>query len=432
MNINIVYHKADNDGMFGAYLINKYVNNKFNNPIVNFIGLDYPEMPNFKFRHAIDGELADTYIVDISFGKETLGLLKEILDFSDNTYLFEHHQTTINMIEELDKLKMSNKFEYTLDKNRCASKIVYDVLFDNVPLSVVEYVNKADLFERDDDTIFFSYGSRLYCKGHDEASFKFWDSVFGSSIEHEQELYKVLDNGKLIYEYEKAKSEKSYSDFGTVKQLWHGLNVSIMNGIGGSDIFPNYSDPNIDICMKVQYLAENETYKYTLYTDKNKNINVLPIAMLYGGGGHKTAAGFTNKTPISTSDYMLLDPHAGHITAVKGEKYYNYKELYSFVDKYNVISRVIIITDTRFNKAMLSVVKVIPGTANKQIVSNIIDVEPDFNDILFTLDIDTIKPFIYKLHENKIKYTEVFESLFTIMDNDNNIIKLLVDTFKKA
>lgn len=432
MNINIVYHKADNDGMFGAYLLNKHVKSVYNNPTINFIGLDYPEMPNFKFRHAIGGELSDTYIVDISFDKKTLCLLKEILDFSNSTYLFEHHQTTINIIDELDKLKMTNNFEYILDKNRCASKIVYDELFDNGALAIVDYVNKADLFERDENTIFFSYGSRLYSKGHDESSFKFWDSVFGSSIEHEQELYKVLDNGKLIYEYEKAKSEKSYSDFGAVKQLWHGLNVSIMNGIGGSDIFPNYSDPDIDICMKVQYLAETETYKYTLYTDKTKNINVLPIAMLYGGGGHKTASGFTTKTPIPTSDFMLIDPDAGHITAVKGEKYYNYKRLYSFVDKYKVTSRVIIITDTRFNKAMLAVTKVIEGTADKQLISNIIDVGPEFNDILFTLDIDTIKPFIYKLHENKIKYTEVFESLFTIRDNDNDIIKLLVDTFKKA
>lgn len=432
MNINIVYRKADNDGMFGAYLLNKHVKSVYNNPTINFIGLDYPEMPNFKFRHAIGDELADTYIVDISFDKKTLSLLKEILDFSDNTYLFDHHQTTINMIEELDKLKLTNKFKYTLDKNRCASKIVYDELFDNGALAIVDYVNKADLFERDENTIFFSYGSRLYSKGHDESSFKFWDSVFGSSIEHEQELYKVLDNGKLIYEYEKAKSEKSYSDFGAVKQLWHGLNVSIMNGIGGSDIFPNYSDPDIDICMKVQYLAETDTYKYTLYTDKTKNVNVLPIAMLYGGGGHKTASGFTTKTPICTSVFMLIDPDAGHIAAVKGEKYYNYKRLYSFADKYKVTSIVIIITDARFNKAMLAVTKVIEGTDNKQIISNIIDVEPEFNDILFTLDIDTIKPFIYKLHENKIKYTEVFESLFTIRDNDNDIIKLLVDTFKKA
>jgi hypothetical protein len=61
MNINIVYHKADNDGMFGAYLLNKHVKSVYNNPTINFIGLDYPEMPNFKFRHAIGGELADTY-----------------------------------------------------------------------------------------------------------------------------------------------------------------------------------------------------------------------------------------------------------------------------------------------------------------------------------------------------------------------------------
>lgn len=432
MNVNIVYHKADNDGMFGAYLLNKHVKSLYDNPTINFIGLDYPEMPNFKFKHAIGGELADTYIVDISFDKKTLCLLKEILDLSNSTYLFEHHQTTINIIDELDKLKMTNNFEYILDKNRCASKIVYDELFDNGALAIVDYVNKADLFERDENTIFFSYGSRLYSKGHDESSFKFWDSVFGSSIEHEQELYKVLDNGKLIYEYEKAKSEKSYSDFGAVKQLWHGLNVSIMNGIGGSDIFPNYSDPDIDICMKVQYLAETETYKYTLYTDKTKNVNVLPIAMLYGGGGHKTAAGFTNKTPIPTSDYEVFEPNGGFMINMDGKKYYKYKEVYSFVYKNNIINKVIIITDALFNKAMLATSTLINGTANKQVISNIIDVDHEFNDILFTLDIDTIKPFIYKLYEKKIKYTKVFESLFTIMDSDNDIIKFLVDTFKKA
>jgi hypothetical protein len=205
-----------------------------------------------------------------------------------------------------------------------------------------------------------------------------------------------------------------------------------MNGIGGSDIFPNYSDPDIDICMKVQYLAETETYKYTLYTDKTKNVNVLPIAMLYGGGGHKTASGFTKNTPISTSDFMLTDPDGGFMISMDGKKYYKYKEVYSFVYKNNIINKVIIITDALFNKAMLAVTKVIEGTANKQIISNVIDVDQEFNDILFTLDIDTIKPFIYKLHENKIKYTKVFESLFTIRDNDNDIIKLLVDTFKKA
>lgn len=100
--------------------------------------------------------------------------------------------------------------------------------------------------------------------------------------------FKLTENNVAYLKNTKEDLEKYNVDFFTISR---GM-VNTMAGIKGIDIWVNFTEDVVNNCV----IAEIRSSKY----------NINPIAVKYGGGGHKAASGASLKS-FEEADLMLQD-----------------------------------------------------------------------------------------------------------------------------
>lgn len=276
MNV-VLYHK-DADGFCAAAIA------KFANVEGLYRSIDYgEELPEI--------ELNDTvYMLDFC-----LQPFEHMIELNKQYKLIwiDHHKSALAAAARADFDASGNQFTAT-GLAGCELAWMYFHLGQEIP-RWVSLVGRYDVWDHTDDrTIPFHYGllslelDPAARDGLDE-----WKRLRTSSLADGGRIGEILRAGEAIQRY----VEIQYAEQAKIisfNLLFEGLNFIAFNHAGkGSKIADSIWDPAIHDAI-FSFVWANDHWKIGLYTDK-PDIDVSVIAVKYGGGGHKGAAGFQCK-----------------------------------------------------------------------------------------------------------------------------------------
>ena len=285
--VKIFYHSADLDGFCSGAIIALHHRTE----VFEFYPIDYKD--DFPFYCINEDDIV--YLVDFSlqpFNK--MCQLADILKKGE-LYWIDHHISAIRDAFEYDFQKRPNVFTF-LDDKRAACMLCWIHSFkpnagDEVPRPVY-YINNVDLGKANlsSDSSAFCFGLRS--QGVDPRyNMDIWSQILLKTSDIL--LYDICQKGRTIISYEKEKY-KQLLDFGSV-QNFEGLHCVILNirpSVVLKDlIWDRYTHIDAYICF---YMINNK-WVVTMFTEKD-GIDLSKIAIRYGGGGHKKAAGFVCDT----------------------------------------------------------------------------------------------------------------------------------------
>lgn len=157
-----------------------------------------------------------------------------------------------------------------------------------------KYVADFDVwkFEYGDTTRKFEMGLQLY---YTEPDCDAGDNVWKAMLRYGWELVdEIISKGEDLITY-RDNWAKEYCESKGFETEFCGYKCFAMNlGLCGSPEFKSVDDGTYD--MFIGFCFDGEKWSYAL---RSATVNVAEIAMMYGGGGHPGAAGFS-------SDELLL------------------------------------------------------------------------------------------------------------------------------
>ena len=278
-NIVVIYHKTDMDGLGSCAIIKKYLS-KYPMIIPYFIGFDYNDNIDFQLLsfYGKDGLI----IADFSFKPEIM--LELIKKYNNTLYWFDHHSTAIN-----DSIKYNYSNINGIRKNEIAAcELVWEGFFsdEKIPRSI-KYISNHDTWNHEDpNTLLYYYGLMKY-ETDPLINEELWVDILS-----DKNTDQILNDGKFIQEYEKQKNKNICKSSAVGFVEFEGYRALVVNRSHiNSLFFESIPEFKYDIILIFYYLPLEKIWKFSIYTE-NPDINVGFIAKAYGGGGHKSAAGF--------------------------------------------------------------------------------------------------------------------------------------------
>lgn len=314
-----IFHHYDDDGKAAAALFYLgYLKRK------GFISIDCKDLKFIKiadYSAVLDIKTENNdnltqVFLDYSFSNgANLELVKEFLANNDPSHFIwiDHHKTSVEiynafkdtflagtetLISPLCSGSMLTWLYCNMSKEVAASTLANNVSHGDV----AEYMHSrlclptSMLYIDDYDTTgpgMYRYtNTQKFHIGLDASSTTVNDFIklFQTGVDDEPRVIKhYTDLGTTLLDYVNTASRKwrNVAGFEVTDRFGHSWYV--LNGVGnGLDFGPEYETH--DICCI--YSFNGEKWKYSLYSNK-ENVDCSEIAAIFGGGGHKGAAGFT-------------------------------------------------------------------------------------------------------------------------------------------
>jgi len=265
------YHKSDLDGHCSGAIVKQYF------PTCEMIGVNYLD--------TVDrAKVSDiTFVVDFSFSPEDMAFLA---DHSELHWL-DHHKTAIEKLEALRNVKGIREI------GRAGCELTWDYLVNSQNANLaVHLLGRYDVWDHSDPrTLPFQYGMRTFEDTRPNSNI--WTDIFEDKNHC---IAEIIELGKTIIKYE-DKQNAMYAQGMAYDAVLEGLRVVVINkAYANSKIFDSVYDPEKHDAMVLFGVKPGE-FKYSIYSVK-PDIDVSTVAIKYGGGGHKGAAGFYSKTPV--------------------------------------------------------------------------------------------------------------------------------------
>lgn len=288
-----VFYHSDNDGKCAGYWV-KTLNKLTDNFTDEYIKINY----GIEFPFDSIGKNEIVYIVDCSISPEEMDKLLEI---TSNVIWIDHHKSAIEKYKNYDKDVKGLRYD-----GIAGCMLTYCYLFfltDGVKEFEPEMVESAPLFTKliaDYDVWTFEFGdkTRRFQKGFElyphEPEDKIWDNLWGNIFCESDEMNRIIEAGKIIIEYRKCMMAEYCENKGFEASLEDYKCFAINMAMVSSDDFVIDNINDYDILIGFSYDGDN--WNYSLRSTK---VDCAVLAMKYGGGGHKGAAGF------SSPDFVL-------------------------------------------------------------------------------------------------------------------------------
>ena len=264
-----IYHSRDLDGWMSAAIVRlKY-------PTIDLIGWDYGQpIPVLDPTQAV-------IMVDISFPKEEMKLIA-----GQGLVWIDHHISAIK-----DMAWLGFILEGLRDPLYAACELTWRHLFPNKTIpELVRLLGRYDCFghkgtEEEQTVLAFQYGARQVISNPQDAFVTLNRCLAGMGTSDY-----ILEQGQAIYKYLCTEAKQIYSrsfemqiagfKFAFVNQdRFNPINFGIDYHKDGYDGFACF------------WYANNK-WTFSLYND-NGLVDCSEICKMFGGGGHKGAAGFT-------------------------------------------------------------------------------------------------------------------------------------------
>ena len=256
-----LYHSADLDGHCSGAIV------KRNYPNCILYGIDHGQKCPWDL---VGG--ATVIMVDFSLPYEQMIKLNKI----SNLIWIDHH---ISAIKKMEKIEIQGL--RSVKKAGC--ELCWDY-FESEP--VPKSVRLLGLYDRgklNTEVLNFQYGIKQFDTSPEKSM---WINIFKN-----YGFKKICKSGSVILKYINRENKK-FCDAYYFEVVFEGLKAIVLNRQpSNSHLFEGYE---YDIMLS--YARKKDLYQISIYTDKDKNIDVSSIAQKYGGGGHKKAAGWITKT----------------------------------------------------------------------------------------------------------------------------------------
>lgn len=291
--MKIFYHN-DLDGRCAACLV--LSGTMTEEERVDLIEMDY----NKEFPIEDVHENEEVYIVDFSIEPE---MMEKLLEKTNKVVWIDHHKSAIakysDFPHEIKGIRRNGvagcmlTYCYLNHMTNCGHGEVTE--FDE---SMTE---KAPMFVKliaDQDVWTFKYeNTREFVLGlsvYDTTpTSDLWAELLKDEADDREFIDDIIEDGKLLMAYRDNLAERvchatgfeAYFTDGKFTYDCYTINASNIN----SDWFKSIDQDKYDILMSYYY--DGTRYNYSLYSTK---LDVAEIAMKFGGGGHKDAAGFSS------------------------------------------------------------------------------------------------------------------------------------------
>ena len=277
------YHKADFDGKCSAFIVRKYFKEDFSRKEdCVLVGVNYGEEEKiWKYLDLMDTK---TPILMVDFSIQPFSeMYNRLISKFPHFVWIDHHKSAIEAhhnhggrVGGLRRVGIG------------ACQLCWEYFYPgkNIPL-FIKLLAEYDVWNHSDPrTVPFQYGLR-YERNTSPYNTKLWESLF-----NEENVNKIVDRGKIIYEWEKRSNEKYVKSY-SFEVEFEGLKcIACIRGGANSSLFDSiWDESKYDVMMLLSYNGNTKLWTVSLYSTK-EGIDVSKIAEKYGGGGHKGAAGF--------------------------------------------------------------------------------------------------------------------------------------------
>jgi len=288
----VCLHHTDGDGWGSAAIIGYEYG--FSN--VKFIPMNYNKMIPFdEIKHG-----DKIFIVD--FSPNTTSDFAALVELDNDLVWIDHH---ISAIEKYSDFKHLNGIRRD---GTAACELCWEYLFSDmcyIP-DAIKYLGDYDVFKfaYGDLTSTFQAGLRVF--DTKPSNREFWEQLLWEegSGSKDSLTSKIIEAGKVITKYNTNVWAGSVKGYGYITEF-EGYTFASCNIQGPSLIFDSVKDnPLID--GFIVYTHDGKSFKVTLY-ENGKDIDMSKIAIKYGGGGHKGAAGFhIDKLPFEYKEKLFV------------------------------------------------------------------------------------------------------------------------------
>lgn len=260
-NIIILYHNNCPDGFGAAWAAWRKFKNK-----ASYIGVQHRE----PFPKGLKNKKA--YLLDFCYPLAEMKKLKKIVA---SLVVIDHHISVGSAIE------IADDYLYSVNHSGCA--LSWEYFHPNKPIpKLLLHIEDTDLWKFN-ESFTKELMAVLELLGF---QFPLWNKI-AADIENSKKKKEYVDKGKLLLEYQERIIKRLVNRADKVR--FDGYAVLAIN----SPVFPS----------EIGHLLTKKTPPFGIvwHQDKNKNtfhlrsndsIDVAKIAKKYGGGGHKSAAGF--------------------------------------------------------------------------------------------------------------------------------------------
>ena len=266
------YHSADLDGHCSGALVKRFF------PLCETIGINYGQ--DFPWESIEAGERV--FMVDFSLQPFT-DMIK-LRGMCDLTWV-DHHETAISEARKNDFI-VDGKLAIGI----AGCELVWRYLYPKDPVPRAVYLlGRYDVWDHEDeDALPFQYGMRQYTNTFPDNT-GFWEEV----LTHNYLWEKIADTGRTLLSYEAAQNEKFCRAYSFETNFNGFTGICANRGFTNSKVFDSVYDPEKHHMMITFCRLKLPAKKWTvsLYSTRG-DVNCGDVAKLFGGGGHKGAAGF--------------------------------------------------------------------------------------------------------------------------------------------
>lgn len=270
------YHN-DMDGKCSAAIVYKYAHGQG-----QYIEMDYSkEFPI----DAIEPR-EEVWIVDFHIPREDFD---KLLKITPAVVWIDHHKSALEELQDIDIILTGNGIR---QDGIAACRLTWDYCFPNeTPPYIVLLLADYDVwkFEYGNETDKLQAGIKLYPTDPWSTYWETWlDSNYYPRVE--------ISEGKIILAYI-GNHYKSLDKFPIEFEGYKCIACNISRA--SSKVFDSVAE---DYDMMITFYYDGRGWHYSLYTSR-EDIDVSSIALKYGGGGHRKAAGFNSDELITNWKY---------------------------------------------------------------------------------------------------------------------------------
>ena len=272
------YHSSDLDGHCSGAIV------KLKHPECEMIGINYGQ--EIDLDSIAPGEVV--YMVDFCLqpfsGMDGLSRVCEL-------HWIDHHAK--GSIDEAHARGFLASGGQLLEVGRAGCELTWEYLHPGEPMPrTVFLLGRYDVWDHaaDEDALPFQYGMRNFDDTKPD-NVQFWGSVLYFEPDE------VVRMGRTILDYEDKQNAKFCSAYAfETSLLGHGA-ICANRGFTNSKVFDSVYDPSRQKLMITFCRLKPPVGKWTvsLYSTR-EDVDCGAIAKMFGGGGHKGAAGFQCET----------------------------------------------------------------------------------------------------------------------------------------
>jgi oligoribonuclease NrnB/cAMP/cGMP phosphodiesterase (DHH superfamily) len=275
-----IYHANCCDGMGAAWSVHHALKNTYD---IEFVAATYQtEPPEVAGKNVV--------IVDFSYKRDVIAQMAKV---ANSITVIDHHKTAE---AELAPLLKSGAINGVFDMTKSGAMLTWEYFHgEETPPRLIEHIQDRDLWKfelvgtREIQAALYSY----------PMEFDVWDKLM---FTHLDDLYKegvAIDRAHL-------KNVDGLVEFLTHRQIIAGYDVPAVNCpyMFASDVGNKLATNEP---FSVTYYDTEDNRKYSLRSVEG-GVDVSEVAALFGGGGHKHAAGF--KIPLDRINEVSMVPTA--------------------------------------------------------------------------------------------------------------------------